>query len=90
MFQRCKSILIVLPQSRKGSVKMKRIYIAGLDCSISDAIRYALAGNSIIVPEEKNGKASLELIIFTKKEAKAIYKEIFNGTDAKAKLVFNR
>lgn len=69
---------------------MKRIYIAGIDCSISEAIRYALAGNKIIVPEEKNGKPSLELINFSRKEAKAIYKEIFNGTNTKARLVFNR
>ena len=69
---------------------MKKIYIAGVDCSISEAIKYAIAGNGIIVPEEKNGKPSLELINFTKKEAKEIYKEIFNGTNTKARLVFNR
>ena len=69
---------------------MKRIYIAGIDCSISEAIRYALAGNKIIVPEEKNGKPSLELINFTRREAKQIYREIFNGTNTKARLVFNR
>lgn len=69
---------------------MKKVYIAGVDCSISEAIKYALAGNGIIVPEEKNGKSTLELINFTKKEAKAMYKEIFADTDAKAKLVFNR
>ena len=34
---------------------MKKVYIAGVDCSISDAIKYAIAGNGIIVPEEKNG-----------------------------------
>lgn len=65
---------------------MKKVYIAGVDCSISDAIKYAIAGNGIIVPEEN----SLELINFTKKEAKEIYKEIFNGTNTKARLVFNR
>lgn len=69
---------------------MKKIYIAGVDCTISQAIKYALAGNGIIVPEEKNGKPSLELINFSKREAKELYKEIFNGTDTKAKLVFNR
>ena len=37
---------------------MKKIYIAGVDCSISDAIKYAIAGNGIIVPEEKNGNPS--------------------------------
>ena len=69
---------------------MKKVYIAGVDCSISDAIKYAIAGNGIIVPEEKNGNPSLELINFTKKEAKEIYKEIFNDTNTKARLVFNR
>lgn len=33
---------------------MKKVYIAGVDCSISDAIKYAIEGNGIIVPEEKN------------------------------------
>lgn len=69
---------------------MKKIYIAGVDCSISEAIKYALAGNGIIVPEEKNGKPSLELINFTKKEAREIYKEISDGVGAKTELVFNR
>lgn len=69
---------------------MKKIYIAGVDCSISEAIKYALAGNGIIVPEEKNGKPSLELINFTKKEARKIYKEISDGVGAKTELVFNR
>lgn len=69
---------------------MKKIFIATIDCSVSEAIRYALAGNKIIVPEEKNGQPSFELINFTKKEAKEIYKEIFNGTNTKARLVFNR
>ncbi len=69
---------------------MRKIYIAGVDCSISQAIKYALAGNKIIVPEEKNGKPSLELINFSRKEAETIYKEIFNGTNTKARLVFNR
>lgn len=69
---------------------MKKIYIAGIDCSISEAIRYALAGNKIIVPEEKHGKPSFELINFTRREAKQIYKEIFNDTNTKARLVFNR
>lgn len=69
---------------------MKKVYIAGIDCSISDAIKYAIAGNGIIVPEEKGGKASFELINFTRREAKQIYKEIFNDTNTKARLVFNR
>ncbi len=66
------------------------VKIVGIDCSISEAIRYAIAGGKIIVPEEKNGKQSLELINFTRREAKQIYKEIFNGTNTKARLVFNR
>lgn len=66
---------------------MKKIYIAGVDCSISDAIKYAIAGNGIIVPEEKNERPSLELINFTKKEAKEIYKEISEATNGKAELV---
>lgn len=69
---------------------MKKIYIAGVDCSVSQAIRYALKGHKILVPESKNGKPSIELINFTEKEAKQIYKEIFNGTNTKARLVFNR
>lgn len=69
---------------------MKKIFIATIDCSVSEAIRYALAGNKVIVPEEKGGKASFELINFTRREAKQIYKEIFNGTNTKARLVFNR
>lgn len=69
---------------------MKKIYIAGVDCSISDAIKYALAGNGIIVPEEKNGKPSFELINFTQKEAKEFFKEISDMIGIKAKLVFNR
>lgn len=69
---------------------MKKIFIATIDCSVSEAIRYALAGHKIIVPEEKNGKPSLELINFTRREAKQIYREIFNDTNTKARLVFNR
>lgn len=52
---------------------MKKVYIAGVDCSISDAIKYAIEGNGIIVPEEKNGNPSLELINFsTMHRAKAL------------------
>ncbi len=69
---------------------MKKIYIAGIDCSISEAIKYAIAGNGIIVPEEKDGKPSLELINFTRKEARAIYQEISNEVGAKTELVFNQ
>ncbi len=66
---------------------MKKIFIATIDCSVSEAIRYALAGNKIIVPEEKDGKQSLELINFTRREAKQIYKEITDGIGVKTELV---
>lgn len=66
---------------------MRKIYIAGVDCSISEAIRYVLAGHKIIVPEKKNGKPSLELINFIRREAKQIYREITNGIGAKTELV---
>ena len=67
---------------------MKKIFIATIDCSVSEAIRYALAGHKIIVPETtKDGKPGIELINFTRKEAKAIYKEISNNIDKKARLV---
>lgn len=67
---------------------MKKIYIAGVDCSVSEAIKYGIAGNKIIVPETtKNGKPSLELINFTRREAKQIYREITNGIGAKTELV---
>lgn len=66
---------------------MKKIYIAGVDCSISAAIKFALAGHKIIVPEEKNGKPSLELINFTRREAKQIYKEITDGIGVRTELV---
>ena len=69
---------------------MKKIYIAGVDCSISEAIRYALAGDGIIVPEEKDGKQSLELINFTRREAKQIYKEISSEADINAKLIVKK
>ena len=39
---------------------MKKIYIAGVDCSISEAIKFALAGDKILVPESKNGKPSID------------------------------
>ena len=67
---------------------MKKIFIATIDCSISEAIRYALAGHKIIVPETtKNGKPSLELINFTRREAKQIYREITDGIGVKTELV---
>ena len=66
---------------------MKKIFIATIDCSISEAIRYALKGNKILVPEEKNGKPSIELINFTRREAKQIYREITDGIGVKTELV---
>ena len=32
---------------------MSKIFIAGVDCSVSQAIRYALKGYKILVPESK-------------------------------------
>ena len=69
---------------------MKRIYIVGLDCSVSEAIRYALKGHKILVPEEKNGKPSIELINFTRREAKQIYREISSEADINAKLIVKK
>lgn len=66
---------------------MKGIYIVGADCSISKAIKYAIAGRKIVVPEEKNGKPSLELINFTRKEASEFFNEISNMADVRAELV---
>ena len=69
---------------------MKKIFIATIDCSISEAIRYALKGNKILVPEEKNGKPSIELINFTRREAKQIYREISSEADINAKLIVKK
>ena len=69
---------------------MKKIFIATIDCSVSEAIRYALAGHKILVPESKNGKPSIELINFTEKEAKSIFKEISSEADINAKLVVTK
>ena len=66
---------------------MSKIFIAGIDCSVSQAIRYALKGHKILVPESKNGKPSIELINFTEKEAKSIFKEISSEADINAKLI---
>ena len=66
---------------------MSKIFIAGVDCSVSQAIRYALKGYKILVPESKNGKPSIELINFTEKEAKKIFKEISSETDINARLI---
>lgn len=66
---------------------MKKIYIAGVDCSISEAIKFALAGDKILVPESKNGKPSLELINFTEREAREFFNEISSEADINAKLI---
>lgn len=69
---------------------MSKIFIAGVDCSVSQAIRYALKGYKILVPESKNGKPSIELINFTEKEAKKIFKEISSETDINARLIVKK
>lgn len=69
---------------------MSKIFVAGIDCSVSQAIRYALKGHKILVPEEKNGKPSIELINFTEKEAKSIFKEISSEADINAKLIVTK
>ena len=69
---------------------MSKIFVAGIDCSVSQAIRYALKGHKILVPEEKNGKPSIELINFTAKEAKSIFKEISSEADINAKLIVTK
>lgn len=69
---------------------MSKIFIAGVDCSVSQAIRYALKGYKILVPESKNGKPSIELINFTEKEAKKIFKEISSETDIYARLIVKK
>lgn len=69
---------------------MKKIYIANVDCSISEAIKYGIAGHKIIVPEQKNGKSRFELINFTEKEAKSIFKEISSEADINAKLIVTK
>ena len=69
---------------------MKRIYIVGVECSVSESIKYGIAGHRIIVPETKNGKPSLELINFTRKEAREFFDEISDMEDVSAELVFNK
>ena len=69
---------------------MRKIYIVGLDCSVSEEIRYALKGHKILVPEEKNGKPSIELINVTRREAKQIYREISSEADINAKLIVKK
>lgn len=68
-------------------MKRQYAYIAGLDCSISQAIRQALKGDRIIVPEEQNGKPGFELINFSEQEAVNFYNEISEGMRVKTKLV---
>lgn len=68
-------------------MREKKVYIAGLDCSISDAIKFALEGDGIIVPEERDGRPSLELINFSKAEIEEIYEEIVAGAKGKVQLV---
>ena len=69
---------------------MSKIFVVGIDCSVSQAIRYALIGHKILVPESKNGKPSIELINFTEKEAKSIFKEISSEADINAKLIVTK
>ena len=69
---------------------MKKIYIAGVDCSISEAIKFALAGDKILVPESKNGKARFELINFTEREAREFFNEISSEADINAKLIVTK
>ncbi len=69
---------------------MSKIFIAGIDCSVSQAIRYALKGHKILVPESKNGKPSIELFNFTEKEAKSIFKKISSEADINAKLIVTK
>lgn len=71
-------------------MKRKYAYIAGLDCTISEAIRQALKGDRIIVPEEQNGKPGFELINFSEQEAVNFYTEISNGIGKRTKLVIRR
>lgn len=69
-------------------MKRKYAYIAGLDCTISQAIRQALKGDRIIVPEQdENGKPGFELINFAEQEAVNFYNEISEGMKVKTKLV---
>lgn len=69
---------------------MSKIFVVGIDCSVSQAIRYALKGHKILVPESKNGKPRIELINFTEKEAKKIFKEISSEADINAKLIVKK
>lgn len=66
---------------------MKKIYVAGIDCCVSQAIRYALKGYKILVPESKNGKPGIELINFTEREAREFFNEISSEADINAKLI---
>ncbi|RHU79029.1 hypothetical protein DXC26_17585 [Clostridiaceae bacterium OM08-6BH] len=70
---------------------MKKIYFAQVDCSVSEAIKYALQGHCIVVPEQdENGKPSLELINFSEQEAKDFNAEISEGIGKRTRLVIRR
>ena len=69
---------------------MSKIFVAGIDCSVSQAIRYALKGDKIIVPEEKSGKPRFELINFTEREAREFFNEISSEADINAKLIVKK
>lgn len=72
-------------------MKRQYAYIAGLDCTISQAIRQALKGDRIIVPEQdENGKPGFELINFTKQEAVNFYNEISEGVKTGTRLIIRQ
>ena len=65
-----------------------KTFIAGLDCSVADAIRLAMKGYKIVVPSEDEERPTLELINFTEEEATIFFKDITQGIDS-AKLIVN-
>ena len=65
-----------------------KTFIAGLDCSVEDAIRIAMKGYKIVVPCEDEEKPRLELINFTEEEATRFFKDITQGIDS-ARLIIN-
>lgn len=71
-------------------MKRQYAYIAGLDCTISQAIRQALKGDRVIVPEEQNGKPGFELINFTEQEAVNFYNEISEGVKTGTRLIIRQ
>ena len=68
-------------------MKRQYAYIAGIDISNIQAIRQALKGDRIIVPEEQNGKPGFELINFSEQAAVNFYNEISEGMKVRTKLV---